>query len=168
MGDLIEDIQSRLVSVSPYELEDIVADLWNSMGYHAKSTSNSGDRGIDVVARAVESEKIEAIQVKRNQKENRIGSPEIRRYATLYLQDSDIDEVVLVTTSSFTDEAIILAHDLDVRLIHGRKLAELIHEHGGSAIRSGEPSLDRSEDNTPRTVDRIVLSGNVPGSNTVS
>lgn len=68
------------------------------------------------------------IQAKAYSKENKISSNEVRNYATLYQQEDDVDEVVLVTTSRFTSQAKELAQDLDVDAIDRENLAEMVSE----------------------------------------
>jgi len=60
---------------------------------------------------------LKLIHAKRHKKSNKIGSQEVGKYATLYQQKPDADDVIIVTTSSFTIEAKKLGNDLDVTLV---------------------------------------------------
>lgn len=129
-GDLIDQLQ-RLDS---YEFEKLVAALWENKGYSTKVHDQSHDKGIDVTAtRGKPGEKV-LIQAKRFTEENKVGSDEVRRYATLYQQEDDADGVVLATTSTFTRQARSLADDLDV---------ETVDKHGILEQLSDEPELVR-------------------------
>lgn len=161
MTDSTEHIQEQLLSLSPYELEKVVAELWNQMGYETQVTSKSSDRGIDVDVQNQERNERKVIQVKQYSKGNRIGSPEIRKYATLYQQEDGLDEVILVTTSSYTKEAKILAHDLDVRIINGQKIAKLTQKYLPRSNKS-EESPTHSDERPKIPANRIELSGEVP------
>ncbi|MDZ7730627.1 MAG: restriction endonuclease [Natrialbaceae archaeon] len=74
--ELISDI---LANMDPFVFEELVAAVLRAMGYHAKKTRDSQDRGIDVVAHpdslGFEEPYIKA-QVKRQQ--SKVGSPDMR------------------------------------------------------------------------------------------
>lgn len=122
-------IETYLGGVDPYEFERLVAKLWEKRGYRTEVTSRSQDRGIDIIAEQDNPIKQKIlIQAKAYSEENKISSNEIRKYATLYRQEDDVDRVVLVTTSGFTTQAKELAQDLDVDAIDRENLIESISE----------------------------------------
>lgn len=111
-------VQSYLEEIGPYEFENLIAEIWEfKFGYTTRTTSASQDRGVDIVAIQNEplNEKI-LIQTKLYQKGNKVGSQQIREYATLYQQDNDADQVVLISTGGFTKQADELADDLRVTI----------------------------------------------------
>ena len=112
--------------VSPYEFELLVADLWDDLGWDTRVTRESHDRGIDIVAtkQSPFAQKM-LIQAKAYDETNKIGSAEVRKYATLYKQEPDADQIVIVTTSYFTEEATQLAADLNVKLVDKQDVLEL-------------------------------------------
>ena len=112
--------------ISPYEFELVVADLWEDLGWETTVTSQSQDRGIDIVAmkQSPFTQKM-LIQAKAYDENNKIGSAEVRKYATLYKQEPDVDQVVIVTTSYFTEQAKQLAADLNVKLVDKQDVLEL-------------------------------------------
>jgi hypothetical protein len=113
--------------MSPLEFEEFVAEVWSAQGFTTTMRQQSRDRGIDFEAR--KDGTYTAVQVKRNSQQNNIGSQVIRSYATLYQQDDDIDNVVMVITGEFTKPGKKLADDLDVTIVDGARLAELTHEY---------------------------------------
>lgn len=116
----------RLIrSMNEYEFEQFIGDIWNERGFDTTVRQGSGDRGIDVVARR-DGEK-QLIQAKRYQQSNKVGSKQVREYATLYQQVEDADSVVIVTTSSFTEPSQELAWELDVEIIDGEALFEIVN-----------------------------------------
>ena len=118
----------EIQSIAPYEFEKLIAELWETKGYDAEVRKQSKDKGIDIDAeRAGLSEKI---QVKRYSGNNKIGSNDVRKYATIY-QQTDANNVVLVTSGKATDSAEELAQDLSVDLIDGE---ELIHQLEASSV----------------------------------
>lgn len=119
--------KKKLQSMDDYEFEELVGKIWEANGWNTHVTSGSGDKGIDVIAtRDGKTNDKVLIQAKRYKKGNNVGSPEIRKYATLYQQDPETDSVIVVTTSSFTGPAKKLAKKLEVELIDGDKLSELL------------------------------------------
>jgi restriction system protein len=116
--------------MDPYEFEELVAELWELQGYETTVRKGSGDRGIDVEAiKKTPFEQKLLIQAKRYTEGNKIGSEEVRNYATLYQQVSDADTVVIVTTSEYTTEAERLARDLNVKIIDSNSLIDMISDN---------------------------------------
>lgn len=132
-------------ALDPTAFEQFVADLWEAQGWNTTVSRASGDEGIDVVAtRRYPHRQKALIQAKRYQADNTVGAPEIQQYGSLYQQEDDVDQVVVVTTSSFTRDAEARAADLDVDLVDGRRLLELLGRHDPdgellSAYREGRP-----------------------------
>ena len=140
------ELRENLQRMDPYQLEELVADLWVAMGYEVDVTSGTGDRGIDVVARKEDPfQRKQLLQVKRYGEENLIGSPEIRLYRTLYEQEENVDLVGIVTTSGFTDEALTLAQDLDIGTMDGNTLSEHLIQKLETNTISGYSLIERTE-----------------------
>lgn len=131
MADLSrEEIRQQLQQIDPYEFEELVAELWESQGYETTVRKGSGDRGIDVEAiKEKPFEQKVLIQVKRYTEGNKVGSEQVRNYATLYQQVPDADTVVIVTTSGYTTEAERLARDLNIKTIDIFSIVDIIMEN---------------------------------------
>lgn len=112
----------HFLRLSPYEFEKVVAKVWEDNGWITEVTKGSNDYGIDVLARKRGDQKYTAIQAKRYDTDTKIGGPEVRKYATLYQQDNSIENVILVTTTSFTSQAEELGSSLGVSLVTGPEL----------------------------------------------
>ncbi|NEU57989.1 restriction endonuclease, partial [Halorussus sp. MSC15.2] len=126
-----EELLGLLRQMDPHEFEKLVAELWRQLGYSATVRQRSRDRGIDVIAtRESPVKEKHVIQAKRYAEDNKIGSQEVRNYATLYQQVTDADKVILVTTSELTTEARRLAKDLNVQFMSGEELCDKIRESG--------------------------------------
>ncbi|MYL16745.1 restriction endonuclease [Halorubrum terrestre] len=110
----------------PYDFEEFVAGLWEANGYTTHVRKGSGDRGIDI--EATRGDNKELIQVKLYSPGNKIGSSDVREYATLYQQVPEADDVIIVTSSSFTSEAQRLADDLGVLLVDGQMLGSMFSQ----------------------------------------
>ncbi|GAB7091407.1 hypothetical protein JCM18237_16780 [Halorubrum luteum] len=116
-----------LESIDPYNFEQLVADVWEAKGYDTTVRSKSGDKGIDVEAEKTGYK--EVIQVKRYNINNKLGSEDVRFYATLYQQEPEANSVVVVTSGEFTKEGRELAEDLKIETLNGNELVTEIQEH---------------------------------------
>ena len=58
-----------------------------------------------------------------------VGSPDVQQYASLRQQFENVDKVLIVTTNGYSRQAREIAEDLNVKLIDGNGLVELIDEH---------------------------------------
>jgi len=121
------ELVKQLQQMDEYEFENLIADLWETQGWDTAVTSKSSDQGIDVIAEkdGLVQEKM-LIQAKRYSSTNKVGSPEIQQYDSLRRQKDNVDGVIIVTTSSFSPQAQKIAKKLNVKLINGNKLADLI------------------------------------------
>lgn len=156
------EVIHRLQNLDPDEFEQFIGDLWERLGWETEVTTESRDRGIDVIAEQYHpyQQKI-LIQAKRYRSDNRVGSPEIREYSSLRRQEEDVDQVLIVTTSEFTSDARAIASELNVKCINGDLLAQLVKENNamelvetttGGIQSSKTNSLER--DAKPGEVDR--------------
>jgi transcription elongation factor Elf1 len=124
-----ESVLPELRQMDAYEFEQLVANVWEQRGWDTTVTSGSADRGIDVIAkRASPIRQKQLIQAKRYAESNRIGAPDIQQYSSLKHQESNVDAVVVVTTSSFTSQAQQTATDLNVKLVSGRDLVDMMSD----------------------------------------
>lgn len=130
-----QEFLSQLRQIDEYEFEHLVADVWEQQGWQTTVTSGSNDRGIDVIAeKGSPFRQKHLIQAKRYSAGNKIGSPDIQQYSSLRQQEDDVDAVVVVTTSSFTPEAERTAQDLNVKLIDGQELCDIIVDSNSQDI----------------------------------
>lgn len=120
---------SKLEELDPDEFELMVSDLWKQKGWNTELTSSTSDKGVDVRAtRDKPYERKMLIQAKNYSKDNKVSSEEVQRYASLKDQEEGVDEVLIVTTSSFTSQAEELAEKLNVKMIGRKKLEDMISD----------------------------------------
>ncbi len=119
-------LRRRLQVMDPYAFEEFIADVWEHLGWHTRTVGKPGDRGIDVIATS--SDEKQLIQAKRYGPNTTVGSPEVQQYASLRIQEDDVDTVTIVTTGEFTSQAEDLAPDLNVLLIDGEDLLGILEE----------------------------------------
>ena len=136
-----------LESTDPYNFEQLVADVWEAKGYDTTVRSKSGDEGIDVEAEKTGYK--EVIQVKRYNINNKLGSEDIRFYATLYQQEPEANSVVIVTSGEFTKAGRALADKLKVDTLNGDELINEIQEYDVKLKSvSGSFEQEQSNDNS--------------------
>lgn len=121
------DLKRALQEMDDYDFEHFVADLWEQLGWDTEVSTQSADRGIDVVAtRNSPYEEKALIQAKRYGPNTTVGSPAIQQYASLKHQRHGVDKVLVVTTNGFSSQAEELAHQLNVKLVDGDDLVKLV------------------------------------------
>ncbi|WP_226479152.1 restriction endonuclease [Natrinema amylolyticum] len=129
------DLKTELQSMDDYEFEHFVAGLWEKMGWDCEVSTASNDKGIDVRARKTDPYEQKAlIQAKRYGEGNKVGSPDIQQYSSLKHQEPNVDKVIMVTTSSYSRNAEELASDLNVKLIGGDDLVDLVDQEGAEEL----------------------------------
>lgn len=122
---------THLLNLQPYEFENLLGQLFINMGYKAEVTQASKDTGIDII---ISIEKFGLshlwfVQAKRYTEP--IGVKQIREYSSLRYRDK-IDGVIIVTTSSYTKDAIQEADDHNVKLIDGILLLKMLNHYMSS------------------------------------
>lgn len=129
------DLKQKLQSMDEYDFEHFVADLWEEMGWDCEVSTGSNDKGIDVRARKTRpyDQKV-LIQAKRYSDGNKVGSPEVQQYYSLKDQEDNVDKVLIITTSSFSRNAKQLADSLNVKLINGDDLIDLVDQEDANGI----------------------------------
>jgi hypothetical protein len=126
------ELLNLLCEIDPTDFEHFIADLWQRREWKTKVTSASSDNGIDIVAeREAPFHEKQLIQAKKYDPENKVGGPEVQQYSSLRHQRAGVDAVIIVTTSSFSSQARDLAADLNVKLVDGNQLCDLIERVDG-------------------------------------
>jgi restriction system protein len=133
---LITDLRTKLASVDPFRFEQIVLDLLVKMGYGgskkeaAAVTQKTGDEGIDGVINE-DRLGLDVIYIQAKRWKHNVGRPEIQSFVGA-LAGKKANKGIFITTSSFHDNATDYAAGLHnkVILVDGRRLAELMIEHG--------------------------------------
>lgn len=136
--DLAKNILEQIGSLSPAFFERLVVDLLLKMGYGGsfkdagRAIGKSGDGGIDGI---IKEDRLGLdtiyIQAKRYKEESTIGSGDVRDFIGA-LAIHHAKKGIFITTSSFSNDAYKSAVALDTKivLIDGKRLAELMIEHG--------------------------------------
>jgi len=96
------------------QFERWLAQWFEDRGYRISMTPETNDRGIDIVGKR--GGETTAIQAKAYGPNNPVNSPEVQQVAGLHAR-SDIDNVILGTTGSLTEEARKVAQNRDVHIL---------------------------------------------------
>ena len=133
---LVADLRAKLADVNPFRFEQVVLDLLVAMGYcgsrreAAEVTKKSGDAGIDGVINE-DRLGLDVIYVQAKRWKNNVGREEIQNFVGA-LAGKKASKGVFITTSALNENAREYAAGLHQKiiLIDGRRLAELMIEHG--------------------------------------
>lgn len=130
-GQVQSELLAEMTKMNPYKFESLMIQLLSAMGYQGNDgqslvTSKSNDGGIDgVINQDPLGLQQVYIQVKRYAPSNSVGRPEIAAFAgSIKLRHTD--RGVFITTSSFTKGAIEAAKDLNIVLVNGDMLTNLM------------------------------------------
>lgn len=150
--------KDQLQEIDPTEFEHFVASLWEESGWSTTVTQQSQDAGVDILATRSDpvSQRV-VIQVKRYQNNNRVSSAEVQQYAALKKQES-ADSVVIVTSGSFTEPAQNRGRELDIQLVDGDDLIEIIEEGELLATISRNSSKSQGEVQPPQELAANTIS----------
>jgi hypothetical protein len=121
------DLLAELRDMNAYSFESLVADLWQLQGWNTTVSEEGSDMGIDVTA--TQSNPVpqkQLIQAKCYQGGNNIGNSKVQQYASLKQQEEGVDAVVIVTTSAFTASGEDAATRLNVKLVDGDDLCDIV------------------------------------------
>ena len=99
-----EAMLDELISFTPRQFEELIADIFSSQGMHARAVGKSADNGIDVKIWNKTGQFFGVAQCKRYAISNKIGATQIREFAGSYLL-SNASKGFYFTTSSFTRHA---------------------------------------------------------------
>ena len=148
------EIKSRLQQMDGYAFEKFVADLWTEQGWKTNVRQASQDQGIDIVARRTDPIKQKhLIQAKRYSAGNKVSSEQAQQYSSLQLQEDNVDAVIIVTTSSFTDQAKDLAPELNLKLINGDDLVGSIHDQVATDLLNDYTNAVTAETDTEQVME---------------
>lgn len=121
-------IDSSVSSIKPLDFEEYVARLFRLMGYDSEVTVSTGDYGIDVIAE--NQNEVIAIQCKKYSENNKVGNREVQMFlGAIQRGDLGADRGIIITTSSFTRQAIKQADGTRVELWDSNDLQRVSNSH---------------------------------------
>ena len=138
--DVLGDLEQRpnLMELTPSEFENLITNLFSTMGLETKQTQASRDGGVDCVAfdnRPIFGGKV-VIQAKRYK--GTVGVSAVRDlYGTVHNEGAG--KGILVTTSGYGQASFEFANGKPLELIDGGNLLYLLAEHAGVEARIVPP-----------------------------
>lgn len=129
---LADDLLTEVLNQSPAFFEQLVVDLMKAMNYgEGFVTKYSGDDGIDGI---IHEDKLGFnliyIQAKRWKPDITIGKPELQKFAGAMMGPPKVEKGLFITTAKFSPKAKDYANAQHIILVDGKKLTELMIEHG--------------------------------------
>jgi restriction system protein len=114
-----------ILVLTPKEFEELTGRILEANGFHdVQIVGGSGDLGVDLFAWDQVGYKY-AVQCKRYAPGNTVGSPAIQTFFGMMFHHQ-VHKGIFVTTSSFSQPAVDLANQRDIRLINGNQLIDLM------------------------------------------
>ena len=129
---LADELLNDVLNQSPVFVEHLVVDLMKAMGYgDGLVTKYSGDDGIDGI---IHEDKLGFnliyIQAKRWKPDITITKPELQKFAGAMMGPPKVEKGLFITTAKFSPKAKEYATAQHIILVDGKKLTELMIEHG--------------------------------------
>ncbi|MCB0132295.1 MAG: restriction endonuclease [Caldilineaceae bacterium] len=122
--------RTRLDDLSPVEFERLITRLYERMGFVAEVTQQSHDHGIDVVARRNSNIGVQQIIIQcKHTPQGTVGEPAIRNLVGAWREYRSANEAIIITSGTFSRQAIEFADKHRIRLIDGLNLRELLCQH---------------------------------------
>jgi hypothetical protein len=114
--------------INCYDFEKLIGSLFQKMGFEVEVTQSSGDGGVDVIAYYNNPVFKGKYLVQCKHWNQQVGQPEIRDLYGTVMHDKAI-KGILITTSTFTDQALSFANDVGIECIDGKILYALLQKY---------------------------------------
>ncbi len=111
-------------SMNGYEFEKYITGILSNLGFQAQQTSLSGDGGVDIYAYYDKPFLKGYYLIQCKNWTSPVGQPEVRDLFGVVMSKR-ANKGILVTTSSFTEQAKEFANGLNIELIDGKALYEI-------------------------------------------
>ena len=119
------------VQISPQEFENLVADLYQKMGYQVKVTPPSRDHGVDVYAKHQSDSGAQSLAIQcKHYPTGVVGVEHVRSLYGVIQAQPDLTKGVLCTSGHFSQECRKFAEDKRIDLFDGERLKILLAKYG--------------------------------------
>jgi tetratricopeptide (TPR) repeat protein len=134
-----------LLSLTPTEFELAIAELFTFWGYsRVEHTGGGGDLAADIICYDAAGQKT-VVQCKRYWPGNLVGSPEVQKFIGMIVARHYADHGVFVTTSGYTEPALTLGREHDIRMIDGTELVAHMQKFR-TLTTQGRPAMTTTKD----------------------
>jgi restriction system protein len=116
-----------MTNLSPYEFEHTVAKIYQDLGYKVKVTSQSNDKGKDIIM--YKDGKKYLVECKKYNSENLVTRPELQKFMAAIYEEKAV-KGFFVTTSDYTSTAYEYPKDVNYKLelLSGKDLMNLVYK----------------------------------------
>jgi hypothetical protein len=128
------EVLNQLRDLEPEEFEYFVAALWEVQQWDTTVTDLHGDGGVDVVAKKENPVEIKVNIEAKHWEAKPVGAPVLRKYTLPRKADAECS--VVVTSGTFTPDALDVAEKTRTKTINGKQLAELTRSLDAEALLS--------------------------------
>jgi restriction system protein len=126
-----------LKQISPQQFERLIADLYERMGYQARLTAQTRDKGIDIYAKRLSGAGTESLAIQCKHYPNGVVGVEHARSLYGVIQDQpSITKGVLITSGEFSKECKEFARGKRIELFDSNYVCGLLEKYkvGGNFI----------------------------------
>jgi HJR/Mrr/RecB family endonuclease len=108
-----------LLSLTPNQFEDAIAEMYRKLGYMVKQTPYTNDFGKDAIVTKDGGKYV--VECKRFGKGNNVGRPHLQKFFAA-MKEEKVEKGFFVTTSDFSTAAIEYGRNNNIELIDSKKL----------------------------------------------
>ena len=117
------------------QLKKLVAELWNSREWETQILASQAQSAIDIVATSSELfQRKEIIHIKQYGNKKVVSPSDIQNCNASRHYQNNTDVVVLVTTGKFSEDAELLAQNLNIKLVDYEDLYDFLQKTGSFDI----------------------------------
>lgn len=121
---------ANLKKLSPRKFEDIVAEVYEAMGYIVNKTSYSRDEGIDIYAKKITDSGIDQLAIQcKHHPEGSVGVQPVRELYGVITHKQDVTRGIVVTSGRFSSEARVFSKGKRLSLYDGKYLLGLLSKY---------------------------------------
>jgi superfamily II DNA or RNA helicase/HJR/Mrr/RecB family endonuclease len=120
----------KLSRLNPKQFEQIVANYYEKLNFKVEVSGGAYDQGVDVIARRISDigEDYLIVQCKHHPNSN-LGPNYVREMIGTLQSHPEATRAFLVTSGTFSEEAVHLAEKHNISLIDGNYLVTLLHKY---------------------------------------
>lgn len=138
LSQILAPTLDQLRSISPYQFENVIAQMFERLGFTVEQTPYSNDYGRDAIM--IRNDEKYLLECKRYQEGGSSGRPELQKFHSAIISDN-AKAGFFVTTGAFTKAAIEFASTQSITLVDGELLQKYLYK-----------SLPKTTDDSYQTV----------------
>ena len=120
--------ETILNSLTPLDFEKLIARIFEAEGWETELTGPSEDQEIDIIARKRLPMPQKFLIQAKYYEESKVTPKDVHQYNSLKEQEPNTDRVIMITSSTYTDQAKELARSLDIKTFDRDHVIRLINQ----------------------------------------